>query len=78
MGLLNLAGELIVGTLKVGVAVGGALLGAAFESASQAQNVRNSSGSMSNAELLNGYLDKSNSMSTRIGYGAALQDRYRK
>ena len=74
----KLAGNLAVGTLKIGVAVGGAILGAAIENASQAQNVRNSSGGMSNAELANGFLDKNNSMSTRMGYGAALQDRYRK
>lgn len=78
MGLLNFAGKVVVGTLKVGVAVGGAILGAAIETASQAQGVRNSSGGMSDSQLLNGYMNRNNSMAERMGYGAALQDRYRK
>ena len=77
-GTVELAGALAVGTVKVAgkVAVAGAK--ALVETAVQAQGVRNSSGGMSNAELANGFLDKNNSMAERIGYGAALQDRYRK
>lgn len=77
-GTVELAGTLAVGTAKVAgkIAVAGAK--ALVENAVQAQGIRNSSGGMSNAELANGFLDKNNSMSTRMGYGAALQDRYRK
>ena len=78
MGLLNFAGKVVVGTLKVAgkVAVAGAK--ALVETAVQAQGVRNSSGGMSDSQLLNGYMNRNNSMAERMGYGAALQDRYRK
>ena len=77
-GTVELAGALAVGTVKVAgkVAVAGAK--ALVETAVQAQGVRNSSGGMSDSQLLNGYMNRNNSMAERMGYGAALQDRYRK
>lgn len=78
MGLLNFAGKLIVGTLEVGLKVGGALLGAAWDTAKEADQVRRNSSGMSNSELLKGYMDNNNSVAARMGYGAELKNRYRK
>lgn len=77
MGLFGFAGKLIGGTLKVGVKVAGAVVGAAVNTAVQANNVRNSSGHMSDRELIEG-IKNTKSAAERAGYAQVLKDRHGK
>lgn len=78
MGLLNFVGKVAVGTIKVGVGLAGAVLSAALDTTKEANNIRNSSQTkrMSDAELIDGFKNKSNSTAQRMAYGAALKDRH--
>ena len=78
MGLFNFAGDIIVGTLKIGgkiVVAGGKAL---WNAANEANDVRHSSGHMSDAELINGFKNTKNSFAERAGYMQALKDRHGK
>ncbi len=70
MGLFGFAGKVIGGVLKVGVGVAGAVV----KTAVQANNVRNNSGHMSEAELMVRSIE-SKSVAERAGYAQALKDR---
>ena len=74
MGLFGFAGKVIGGVLKVGVGVAGAVVGTAVKTAVQANNVRNNSGHMSEAELLVRSIE-SKSVAERAGYAQAFKDR---
>lgn len=78
MGLLNFVGKVAVGTIKVGVGLAGAIIGAAVDTTKEANNIRNSSQTkrMSDAELINGFKNTSNSTAQRMAYGAELKDRH--
>ena len=73
--------------MKEGIKMGvlgllGKVAGAAFEAlwntAQEANEVRHSSGNMSDRDLVRGAMDKSKSLAERSGYAQAYKDRHPK
>ena len=67
MGVLGLFGK-----------VAGAALEALWNTAQEANNVRHSSGNMSDRDLVKGVMDKNKSWAERSGYAQAYKDRHPK
>ncbi len=58
--------------------IAGAAFNALMATANEANNVRNSSGHMSDRDLVQGVMNKNNSVAQRAGYMQAYKDRHPK
>lgn len=75
---MGLLGDVLGGVCKIGFGIAKFGVETLIKTAGEAQNVRRSSRGMSDQELLNGYMNRNNSLGTRVGYGTALRDRHRR
>ncbi|MBQ3452471.1 MAG: hypothetical protein IJG32_09415, partial [Selenomonadaceae bacterium] len=67
---MSLVGDVFFGVIAVGAGVAKVGLEAVFGVAEEAQRTRERARGMSDQQLLNGYMHKSNSLGARAGYGA--------
>lgn len=76
MGLFDIAGKVLTTTAKVGVGVAGMMAKSVMDKAHRADEVRHSSGHLSDDELIRRSKSSSYSDAERAGYRAAYRDRY--
>lgn len=76
MGVLGFLGDVAVGTLKIGGHIAAGVIRTAFQMASEANDVRNRSGHLSDRDLLLGATNMRNSAAQRVGYAQAYKDRH--
>lgn len=76
MGLFDIASKVVGGVAKVGVGVAGAVVDGAVDKITRANEVRKSSGNLSDEELMRRSRSKSYSTADRMGYNQAYRDRH--
>lgn len=71
MSFIGAVGKFAFGVAKIAV-------NAVIDTACEANEIRNSSGNMSNRDLINGIKDKNSTLAQKTGYYTALKDRANK
>ena len=75
---MGLLGDVVGGVFKIGVGVVKFGVETLIDASREAQNVRNSSGGMSDNDLISGFKNRNNSVGERVGYLQALKDRHKR